>query len=145
MRRSVILSILSFVLFSPICGAYVKEVYFGTAEGLSNSSVTCLFQDSEQMLWIGTWDGLNMYDGHRFKTWKFDPGNPNTLSNNIIRNIVEEKEGIIWIATDHGINRMDIRGGTVQRFYPGHESRMPNVEESLMSPSLKKGQCSVLL
>ncbi len=139
MRRSVILSILSFVLFSPICGAYVKEVYFGTAEGLSNSSVTCLFQDSEQMLWIGTWDGLNMYDGHRFKTWKFDPGNPHTLSNNIIRNIVEEKEGIIWIATDHGINRMDIRGGTVQRFYPGHESRMPNVEESFDVAVTQKG------
>ena len=130
MKRSVILSLLILVLSFHVSEAEVKEVYFGTSEGLSNGSVTCLFQDSEQMLWVGTWDGLNMYDGHRFKIWKFDPGNPQTLTNNIIRNIVEEKEGIVWVATDHGINRLDVREGTVQRFYPGHESRMPNVEES---------------
>ncbi|MBR1927307.1 MAG: response regulator [Bacteroidales bacterium] len=130
MRRSVILLLSILTLFSPVLGAEEKEVSFGTAEGLSNGSVTCLFQDSSQMLWIGTWDGLNMFDGHRFKTWKFDPGNPQTLSNNIIRNIVEEKKGIIWIATDHGINRMDVGGGTVSRFYPGFEDRMPSVEES---------------
>ena len=130
MKRSVFLTIWSLFLASLLHGAEVKEEYFGTSEGLSNGSVTCLYQASDQMLWIGTWDGLNMYDGHRFKTWKFNPGDPQTLSNNIIRNIVQEKEGIMWIATDHGINRMDVREGTVQRFYPGHENRMPNVEES---------------
>jgi signal transduction histidine kinase/DNA-binding response OmpR family regulator/sugar lactone lactonase YvrE len=130
MKRSVILLILALALPLSVSGAEVKEVYFGTAEGLSNGSVTCILQDTEQMLWIGTWDGLNMYDGHRFMTWKFDPGNPQTLSNNIIRNIVQESNGLVWIATDHGINRLDIRQGSVQRFYPGHESRMPNVEES---------------
>lgn len=130
MKRSVILSLLTLSMTLALKGAEVKEVYFGTSEGLSNGSVTCLFQDSDQMLWIGTWDGLNMYDGHRFKTWKFNPGDPQTLSNNIIRNIVQEREGIIWIATDHGINRMDVREETVRRFYPGHENRMANVEES---------------
>ena len=130
MKRPVLLSALSLILSFAICGAEVKEVCFGTAEGLSNGSVTCILQDSGQMLWIGTWDGLNMYDGHRFKTWKFDPGNPETLSNNIIRNIIQEKDGVVWIATDHGINRLDTRQDAVRRFYPGHESRTPSVEES---------------
>lgn len=35
-------------------------------DGLSNSSVICLFQDSERFLWVGTYDGLNMYDGRIF-------------------------------------------------------------------------------
>ena len=140
MKRSVIISILSFFLTLSLQGAEVKEVCFGTAEGLSNGSVTCLFQDSAQMLWIGTWDGLNMYDGHRFMTWKFNPGDPQTLSNNIIRNIVQEREGIMWIATDHGINRMDVRQGTVRRFYPGHEDRMPNVEESFDVAVTREGR-----
>ena len=30
--------------------------------GLSNSSVTCLFQDDKRFLWIGTFDGLNRYN-----------------------------------------------------------------------------------
>jgi ligand-binding sensor domain-containing protein len=33
-------------------------------KGLSNSSVSTIFQDSENLLWIGTWDGLNRYDGN---------------------------------------------------------------------------------
>src|SRR5690554_1519020 len=32
-------------------------------KGLSNSSVNAIFQDSENLLWVGTWDGLNRYDG----------------------------------------------------------------------------------
>ena len=40
--------------------------------GLSNSSVNAIFQDSENLLWIGTWDGLNRYDGSSFKI--FRPG-----------------------------------------------------------------------
>ena len=34
------------------------------ADGLSNSSITCMYQDSLDRLWIGTWDGLNVYDSH---------------------------------------------------------------------------------
>ena len=128
MKKTV--TLLALALSCLLCRAEVKEVCFGTSEGLSNGSVTCIMQDNEQMLWIGTWDGLNMYDGHRFKTWKYDPGNPRTLTDNIIRNIVQEEVGVIWIASDHGINRLDVRQGIVSRFYPGHENRMPNAEES---------------
>ena len=130
LKRPVLFSLALLFLSFSLSRAGMKEVYFGTAEGLSNGSVICLYQDTDQMLWIGTWDGLNMYDGHRFKTWKFDPGDPRTLSNNIVRNIVQEKKGVLWIATDHGINRLDVRDGSVRRFYPGHENRMPSVEES---------------
>lgn len=35
-------------------------------DGLSNSSVTCLFQDEKRFLWIGTYDGLNMYDSQKY-------------------------------------------------------------------------------
>ena len=39
-------------------------------DGLSNSSVICLFQDSERFLWVGTYDGLNMYDGRDIYVYK---------------------------------------------------------------------------
>lgn len=31
-------------------------------KGLLNSSVNAIFQDFENLLWIGIWDGLNLFD-----------------------------------------------------------------------------------
>lgn len=36
--------------------------------GLSNNSVNCFCEDSRHRLWVGTWDGLNVYDGHSGST-----------------------------------------------------------------------------
>ena len=58
-------------------------------DGLSNSSVTCLFQDDERFLWIGTYDGLNMYDSRNIYIYKPDINNQNSLSSNVIKNIIE--------------------------------------------------------
>ena len=77
------------------------------------------------MLWLGTWDGLNRYDGSEFRVYKFQPDNPNTISNNVIRRIVEESYGILWVATDYGINRIDVRNDRIERFYPGYEASSP--------------------
>jgi signal transduction histidine kinase/ligand-binding sensor domain-containing protein/DNA-binding response OmpR family regulator len=86
-------------------------------DGLSNSSVNTIYQDSDGLLWFGTWDGLNVYNGREFKVHKPDPGNAKTISNNIIREIVEEQKDILWIATDRGINRLDKRKNTFARFF----------------------------
>lgn len=86
-------------------------------EGLSNSSINTIFQDSDGLLWLGTWDGLNAYNGRDFKVDKPDPGNNATISNNIIREIVEEQKNILWIVTDRGINRLDKRKNTFERFF----------------------------
>lgn len=86
-------------------------------DGLSNSSINSIYQDSSGLLWFGTWDGLNVYNGRNFKTYKPDPGNAQSISNNIIRDIVEEQKNIQWIATDRGINRLDARKNTFERFF----------------------------
>ena len=40
----------------------------GIADGLRSNSVTCLLADSRGYLWIGTYQGINRYDGHQVKT-----------------------------------------------------------------------------
>jgi len=37
--------------------------YLGIEHGLSNNSVTCVFQDHKGFMWFGPYDGLNRYDG----------------------------------------------------------------------------------
>jgi len=86
-------------------------------DGLSNSSVNIIFQDSRQIMWFGTWDGLNMYNGRDFKVYKPVPGNPQSISNNIIRDIIQISEDVLWIATDVGINRFSLKDGVFRRFF----------------------------
>lgn len=86
-------------------------------DGLSNSSINIIHQDSKGLLWFGTWDGLNVYNGREFKVYKPDPNNIQTISNNIIRDIVEEQKYIHWIATDLGINRLNDKTNAFDRFF----------------------------
>jgi signal transduction histidine kinase/ligand-binding sensor domain-containing protein/DNA-binding response OmpR family regulator len=103
-------------------------------DGLSNSSINTIFQDSDGLLWLGTWDGLNVYNGREFKVNKPDPGNIQTISNNIIRDIVEEQKDVLWIATDRGINRLDKRKNTFERFFvEAGDQRVSNEHSFLIS------------
>ncbi|MDD5185356.1 MAG: two-component regulator propeller domain-containing protein, partial [Paludibacter sp.] len=99
-------------------------------EGLSNSSINIINQDSSGLLWIGTWDGLNVYNGREFKVYKPDPGNNQSISNNIIRDIVEDHKNIQWIATDCGINRLDKRTNTFERFFVDASNEIISNEHS---------------
>jgi PAS domain S-box-containing protein len=73
-------------------------------QGLSQSTVNCLIQDSYGFLWIGTIDGLNKYDGYKFKVYKPDPDDSTSLSNNHIYSIIEDKNNNLWIGTRNGLN-----------------------------------------
>ncbi|MEO6960419.1 MAG: hypothetical protein ABIY90_00530, partial [Puia sp.] len=37
--------------------------HYDNRNGLSNSSINYIFKDASNLLWVATWDGLNMYDG----------------------------------------------------------------------------------
>ncbi|MEP6952393.1 MAG: two-component regulator propeller domain-containing protein [Ginsengibacter sp.] len=76
--------------------------HIGTADGLSQSNVISIMQDSRGFMWFGTWQGLNKYDGYTIKVYKNDPLDKNSISNNYIRNIAEDKNGDLWIATGGG-------------------------------------------
>ena len=99
-------------------------------DGLSNSSINSINQDSNGLLWFGSWDGLNVYNGREFKVYKPDPGNAKSISNNIIRDIVEEKKDIHWIATDRGINRLDKGKNTFERFFVDNDNTTISTEHS---------------
>ena len=96
--------------------------------GLSNSSVNDIFQDSENLLWIGTWDGLNRYDGHKFKVFRPELNNKNSLSNQVILKIDEDRSGKIWALTMHGLNRYDKISNSFTRFYFSRKNTPPFTE-----------------
>lgn len=64
-------------------------------DGLSQSSVTCILQDSKGYMWFGTYNGLNKFDGYKFTVFKHDPKKPHTLSSSRISNLLEDREKCI--------------------------------------------------
>ncbi|MGL4595937.1 MAG: ligand-binding sensor domain-containing protein, partial [Bacteroidia bacterium] len=77
-----------------------KFSHIGVEQGLSQSVVNCMLQDSKGFMWFGTQEGLNRYDGYNFKVFKRDPQNSNSIAGNFIYTLFEDKNGISWIGTN---------------------------------------------
>lgn len=73
-----------------------------TADGLSQSTVTCILKDKYGFMWFGTMDGLNKYDGYRFKVYRNKPSDKQSLPNNQIKSIYEDQAGNLWVGTMGG-------------------------------------------
>ena len=82
-------------------------------DGLSQSSVTCIFQDEKGFIWFGTQDGLNRYDGYGLKVFKSDQEDTTSLINNFIYSIYEDTSGTLYIEN---------QGGGFQQYHPLNES-----------------------
>lgn len=81
----------------------IKFKHYTTADGLSQSSIQCIYQDSIGFIWLGTGDGLNRFDGYEFKVYLPDPSNPNALGNGSINKIVYKNTYEMWVTTDLGV------------------------------------------
>jgi len=106
-----LLCILAFYFAHPVFAQRFPQLYFEnitTSNGLSDNMITCIYEDRNGFLWIGTANGLNKYDGLKFQTFYSVEGNINSLSGNTIVDIIEDSDGIFWIATkDGGLTRYD--------------------------------------
>ncbi len=114
-------------------------------KGLSNSSVNAIFQDSENLLWIGTWDGLNRYDGSSFKIFRPEPNDEHSLTNQVVLKIDEDSTGGIWVLTMHGLNRYNKKSNTFKRYYFTRKDKPPfsEFEFNMALDRSKKVYCAV--
>ena len=86
-------------------------------QGLSNSAVLCLFQDNTGLMWFGTYDGVNCYDGRSMEVFRSDFSAPKALSNNVIHSIQQADNNCLWISTHLGINRLSQDSRQVVGYY----------------------------
>lgn len=105
LRKHLIIILLFFTLppaFGQAPAIHFRHIRY--EDGLSNSTIECIFQDSRGFIWFGTRDGLNRYDGFQFKIFKTEPGNNYSISDNYITSIYENGDGKIWVGTTNGLN-----------------------------------------
>lgn len=72
---------------------------------ISNDLLNTIFEDSKGNLWIGTQEGLNLFDkaSVSFQSFYKTDG----LADNVIKGILEDKFGKIWISTQNGLSCYD--------------------------------------
>lgn len=85
-------------------------------DGLSNSAILSICRDNERFMWIGTADGLNLYNGVNITVFKPGEKSAGNLSGNLIEEVWEGEKDIIWINTNHGLNRYNKRTRTTEHY-----------------------------
>lgn len=88
-----------------------KIEHYSTEDGLSHDGIRAIIKDRDGLMWFGTWDGINRFDGQNFVTYKTRPGDSSSLKLNRIERIVEDKQGYLWLEVyDNQVYRFDKTG-----------------------------------
>ena len=73
-------------------------------KGLSDNSVTYITQDSTGVIWIGTYKGLNQFDGHHIKTYNHVPNDSNSLTASHVSDIYVTSNNQVLVTTHEGLS-----------------------------------------
>ncbi|MDR2086782.1 MAG: helix-turn-helix domain-containing protein [Dysgonamonadaceae bacterium] len=76
-------------------------------EGLSNSHITQIYQDSYGYIWIATENGLNKFNGYTFTVYSEQVNDSLALRGNYVYTVLEDSRGIFWVGTMSGLFQYD--------------------------------------
>jgi ligand-binding sensor domain-containing protein/two-component sensor histidine kinase len=126
-RTAIILTFLFFVFsLSLSAQQHIFKIYT-EEDGLVSNPVRRIFQDARGFIWIGTWQGLSKYDGHKFTNYT----TVNGLSDNMINDMYESPDGKLYVAENSGITdilqhdaivkKAAFRNVLINRFYTARD------------------------
>lgn len=98
-----------------LCAEPLQFEELGVEDGLSQTVITAIAQDSLGFMWFGTQEGLNRYDGRNIKIYLADPLDTAKLPGSAISALVATPNGDLWIGTEKGLARWLHRSDTFQR------------------------------
>ena len=84
---------------------------------LANNAVLAMYQDEDANMWIGTYDGLHLYNGKNTFVFRMELDNEFSLCSNIVLEIAPAEKGYLWVATSLGINKFSLRERRVVESY----------------------------
>ena len=84
---------------------------------LANNAVLAMYQDEDANMWIGTYDGLHLYNGKNTFVFRMELDNEFSLCSNIVLEIAPAEKGYLWAATSLGINKFSLRERRVVESY----------------------------
>ena len=110
--------------------SYDKRIEtFSMNEGLSSSMIKSICQDKNGLIWIGTLNGLNKYDGYAFKKFHYEIDDSASLNNSFIKDLFPDGSNL-WIATwGGGINIFDFEKHTFRDFSKELKANSINIQD----------------
>src|SRR5215207_7716897 len=81
--------------------------HYQVENGLSNNTVFCSMQDQNGFMWFGTKDGLNRFDGYRFKAFNIHNEDESSLTRDVISALAIDKKGVLWVGSEKGLYWFD--------------------------------------
>jgi ligand-binding sensor domain-containing protein/signal transduction histidine kinase/CheY-like chemotaxis protein len=89
--------------------------YPGLTEKLAGTRISCMVEDHQGDLWLGTVDGgLHRFNPNtgEYRAYSNNPENPRTLSSNRVNAVYVDRAGVLWVGTQQGLNKFDAEAFT---------------------------------
>ena len=104
--KIILLSLACISVCFSVCAEEYDFIHFSKENGLAFNSVRTLVQDTRGVMWIGTYNGLNSYDGQRFRTYGCDDLKTTSA---FISCLYAESNGDVLVGTDDGLTVWDFK------------------------------------
>jgi signal transduction histidine kinase/ligand-binding sensor domain-containing protein/DNA-binding response OmpR family regulator len=114
------------------------------ADGLSHSLIYTIGQDKYGFMWIGTANGLNVYDGIDFIQFFADPENDKTIPGNNISDLYFEGDSV-WVGTRSGLALMHVITKECRKINLGRNTDVRTIYRENNTPFLWVGTQSGLI
>lgn len=92
------------ILITVLAAAALSFSQIGTKQGLAQSTVVSICQDSRGFMWFSTNTGLVRYDGSNMKFYRNDPDDPASIPSDIVSKICQDEYLRLWICTESGLS-----------------------------------------
>ncbi len=78
-----------------------------TEDGLSQNTAYAIAQDKNGLIWIGTSDGLNKYDGNKIIAYYHIPRDSTSLPHSFVTALFVDKDKNLWVGSLKGLSLYD--------------------------------------
>ena len=117
----------------------LKFEHYNDNDGLSHNSVRQIIQDKKGFLWLGTFSGLNRFDGYEFKPYLSTSPDKNKLANDDITVLkLDSNSNELWIGTRKGLTRLELDTQTFTTFFDNKNTPNSLPDEEIRSIHIDK-------
>jgi ligand-binding sensor domain-containing protein len=103
-----------------LCAQVLPFHAYTTRDGLPSNNIRALYQDDQNRLWVGTDNGIAIYDGQTWKTLSMVDGLPSNIINDLEPSLTSP--GAVWVGT--------IGGGVARCADGGCSTIVPGIDEA---------------
>jgi len=106
----------------------VKFTHITTEDGLSQNTAFCILKDKYGLMWFGTEDGLDKYDGYHFTVYRNKVNDKGSIVGNSVTALFQDKAGNLWIGTKEGLSKYNRANDSFINYYndPANPNTLSN-------------------